>query len=87
MSKILTQIQSEDIKEYMQYSKIQRNELKQFVDIYFRDRNHDTISIRVNNRNRDIYDGDYILKDKKGNLFVVSSDVFARDYAAFLEKE
>ncbi len=40
-----------------------------------------------NNRNRDIYDGDYILKDKKGNLFVVSSDVFARDYAAFLEKE
>jgi predicted DNA binding protein len=71
----------------MQYSKIQRNELKQFVDIYFRDRNHDTISIRVNNRNRDIYDGDYILKDKKGNLFVVSSDVFARDYAAFLEKE
>lgn len=71
----------------MQYSKIQRNELKQFVDIYFRDINHDTISIRVNNRNRDIYDGDYILKDKKGNLFVVSSDVFARDYAAFLEKE
>lgn len=78
---------SEDIKEFMQYSIIRLDEAKQFVERYFYDKSHDSFSIRINKRNRDVYEDDYILKDKENNLFVVSSEVFEREYASFLREE